>query len=159
MNANRDDDEIESLLKRQPLRVPSAAFDERMEQLFAQREVFVWPVVRWAAALAACAGIAVTVWYVMSRNIATTPVKPNVVVKAPDKGANPATPLDFDPVRIEQVWSQVEPEGVIMVDGDAMRRFHRQMVEHVQLIDDARNIRIEYTVPHNDVIVMPVRYD
>ena len=66
----------------------------------------------------------------------------------------------FDPVRIEHTWSAVEPQGLIMVDDQTPAAgFVERRVEHVQLIDEKNNVRMEFTVPRQDVIVIPVEYE
>lgn len=105
---------------------------------------------RWlagAAAVAACAALVILVILSSQPTNSTQPTDGNLTV-------------DFDPVRIEHVYSDVEPEGVVFVDDNTpMQRYRRQTVEHVQLIDAERDIRIELTVPKEDLIVMPVSYD
>lgn len=105
---------------------------------------------RWLAGGAAIAACAAVVTIVMINSQTATTIQPT----------NDNIVGDFDPVRIEHVYSDIEPEGVVYVDNDTpVQRFRRQTVEHVQLIDDKRNIRIEMTVPKEDVIIMPVSYD
>ncbi len=167
---------VEQLLRATPLRQPGASLDERIFSAMADVDALVAPTStppstfitrdhdaveinatparfifsRWlagAAALAACVALVVVIM-----NSSETPPIHN------DQGSIHA--IDFDPVRIEHVYSDVEPEGVVFVDDDTpVQRYRRQTVEHVQLIDDKRNIRIELTVPQEDVIVMPVNYD
>lgn len=145
-----------------PLREPTAELDRRVfASLAAERsdefndnadsgtsdhhDRFAFP--RWiagAVAVAACAAL-VTLTLLNSPQI------------------NPTTGSDvieFDPVRIEHVYSDIEPEGMVFVDnGMPVQRYRRQTVEHVQLIDDKHNIRIELTVPQEDLIHVPISYD
>ena len=164
MNTDPDDREIERLLLNEPLRRPSPRHDQRMADLFDAPPVPLFvPLLRAALGLASCAALVMLLWLVIYGNQPATSPRDTggIVVHPPPKPgiALEVDALPFNPVRIEQVWSDVQPEGVILVDGDPLRRYHRQTFEHVQLIDDARNIRIEFTVPHRDVIVTPVRYD
>ena len=171
---NTTDHELEELLRKLPREQPSAAMDARMTELFAAAEAnrdqviatlaprTLWPrLLASGLAMAACLGLAVIV--AMNAGPGNTgPASDRVVhgiVPGPATNQESET-LDFKPVRIEQVWSQIQPGGVITLDDSTpLRRFRRQTLEHVQLIDDKQNIRIEYTRPRNDTIVMPVRYD
>jgi len=66
----------------------------------------------------------------------------------------------FDPVRIEHTWSTVEPQGLIMVDDQTPAAgFVERRVDHVQLIDEQNNVRMEFTVPRQDVVIIPVEYE
>lgn len=159
---------LEQSLAGLPLREPSAALDRRVfASLGAERsdefnaandnadsdafeqndrhDPFAFP--RWiagAVAVAACAAL-VTLTILNSPQINPTPGR---------------DAIEFDPVRIEHVYSDVEPEGMVFVDnGMPVQRYRRQTVEHVQLIDDKHNIRIELTVPQEDLIHVPMSYD
>lgn len=164
-----DDRQLEQQLARQRLTPPPLSLDKRMASLFAQQDpcepvepLAVRSASRWmllAGAAAACLAVGVIFWFVAWP---PQPAAPPLPVRVSSKDA-PAPALDaalaFEPVRIEQTWSDVQPDGVVVVDGDPLRRYRRQIYQRVQLIDDERNIRIEYMVPRSDVVVVPVRYD
>jgi hypothetical protein len=114
---------------------------------------------RLALALAACLMLAVGLWLYAESHQRTAAPAPLPLVNAP-AAAVPSPLADFNPVRIEEVWSRVAPDGVVTFDaGSPVRRYRQRTLQHVQLIDEDRNIRIEYTVPRDDLLVTPVRFD
>jgi hypothetical protein len=174
MNDPLEPIELERMLARRPLTPPPARMDDRMAELFAsvgrheasdalsRRFAIKW--VRAVRAIAACGALAALLWLMTeynrpARRPSDAGEKGGAFAVAPPVLKAAAPPPAFNPVRIEQVWSDVRPEGVVMVDGDPLRRYHRQTVQRVQLIDEKTNVRIEYTVPHDEVVVTPVKYD
>ncbi len=168
-----NDRELEELLTGLPREQPSSGLDVRVAILFGGSSAApsnsagsrmtvkltlssFWPrLLVSGLAMAACLALAV----IVAMNT-TGPTGQPTHSLVPSPIASDADTLDFKPVRIEQVWSQIQPGDVITLDDNTpLRRFQRQTVEHVQLIDDKKNIRIEYTRPRQDTIVMPVRYD
>ncbi len=172
---NTTDRELEELLTKLPREQPSATLDARMAKLFAAAEArhdeviatlrprTFWPrLLASGLAMAACLLLAVIV--AMNTAAPTGETKDRsaqgIIPSPANNAGHESDTLDFKPVRIEQVWSQIQPGGIITLDDNTpLRRFRRHTVEHVQLIDDKQNIRIEYTRPRNDTIVVPVRYD
>lgn len=174
MNDQSHNTDLEQLLARQPLSKPSAKLDERMAALFtaaagngsssSHLPPDVLPMhrswIRILSALAACLAVALLLWLAMQRQQSGAQQPRNISSNNPKYSTQtPAGLIDFNPVRIEDSWSSVTPQEVVVIDGDPLRRYHRQTIDRVQLIDEKNNMRIEYTVPRNEVIVMPVKYD
>lgn len=171
MNEPHEHRELESLIARQALRKPSAKLDDRMKHLFSagsQESVdaaqhpgaIASPWFRWVLMTAAMLAIVSLIGLVLLARARQNQLTQDriAIVPEPEQLVHPAS-NKFNPVRIEQSWSNLQPEGVVMIDGDPVRRFQRETVEHVQLIDEKNNIRIEYTLPRRETIVMPVKYD
>jgi|GEM_PF-2415922 len=154
MDEIQEQHELESLIARQPLRQPSAKLDERMSSLFraqpsqtvasaAPMSFFNRPVLQSALRVAALlALVALIGWALLSQLYPD--VKPDENLAKGSRGQTPVQTVwsEFNPVRIEQSWSNLEPEGVVVIDGDPLRRYQRETFDHVQLIDEKNNIRI-----------------
>lgn len=176
--------DVEQLLKRIPLHKPSASLDDRVLDTLARAEMTAdhradalsfddgpqtyggsraLPWVMFALATAACAALAAVMWFGPGTPAERTTPGPTVAGPSDDSSRDKNTTVtnvaDFNPVRIEQVWTGVQPEGVVFIDDTPVRRYRQQTIEHVQLVDEEKNIRIEITVPREDVIVTPVDYD
>jgi hypothetical protein len=149
--------DLEDLLRRVPLRRPSEDLDRRVlaeaAAPAARPRVFRWAATALAAAAAVALAVAGWQWLSMQGNEhhkAYGPASPGVVQ---------ADGHD-EPIRIEQVWSAVEPRGVVMIDDQTPARgFVRRTVNRVQVIDEKQNIRVEYTIPREDYVYVPVGYD
>lgn len=168
MNEKPHNTDLEQLLAKQPLTRPSAKLDQRVAALFAAAAVRTEspdshlhrPWIRIISALAACLAIVLLLWLVIQKQNSSAPHSRNIATNNPKHSTQaPIDLIDFNPVRIEDSWSSVVPDEVVIIDGDPLRRYHRQTIDRVQLIDEKNNMHIEYTVPRNEVIVMPVRYD
>lgn len=174
MNESKNQDEhaeLERIIAQQPLRRPGVSLDERMAALLGHEAAeadrthqshrwvgSLW----WSRAMLAAAMLVLValVALMMLANRNADPAREGSVVVKPE-ARHEVQPVAgrFNPVRIEETWSNVEPDGVLVVDGDPLRRYQREILEHVQLFDEKNNIRIEYTVPRREMIVMPVKYD
>ena len=151
-----NDDELESMLRSVPLHKPSREMDDRVMHELAEA-ASPGPYRLWwrvGSALAACAAIVALVLMVISSNRQKAPGTGPIA-----KGVQPGAEIEFNPVRIEDRWSSLQPQGVIQVDDTPVRQYLQQSYERVQLIDEERNIRIEYTVPRHDLIMTPARFE
>ncbi len=174
MNEPKEQDEhaeLERIIARQPLRRPGVSLDERMAALFrreAAEAAPIPPVHRrigsswWSRGMLAAAvfGLVALVAVMMLAGRHDEPAGDGaMVIKPGDRRESQPMAARFNPVRIEETWSNIQPDGVLVVDGDPLRRYRREILEHVQLFDEKNNIRIEYTVPRRETIIMPVKYD
>jgi hypothetical protein len=143
---DRDDlRQIEDLLRALPLRRPPPSLDNRVGRLWHPPSRRRGPRRgRWAAVAAAAAiaaALLVAVW---------GPWGPE-----PSETQKSATP-----VTIERVWSRLASNEVVAVEGGApVRRLQRQIVRHVQLIDEEHDVRIEWNIPSEQVIDVPLEYN
>ncbi len=155
-------DDLENLLRQLPLEKPSAKLDQRVFGAVAQQDpptttdpiaqtvrrlrIGIW--VGLGAPMAAL--LAITAIVALYNPNATTTQSPS---DPPDTGAAFA----FDPVRIEYTTSSLAPGGVVMVDDQTPAAgFIEQTVEHVKLIDEEQNVRMEFTYPRQDVVLVPL---
>jgi hypothetical protein len=141
-------DDIENLLGRMPLRKPPASLDAKV--LGAARPGR--RIVLWGAAGAGLAAAAAAVILAVAGlgGPARTPVLPS-----PTQGVVAA-----EPVRVEEDWSQVRYEGIVVPDGRTpLKQFRRQAIEHVQWIDAASGTRTEMTIPREEVILIKASVD
>jgi hypothetical protein len=173
--------EIENLLRQMPLVKPSADLDARVADVFAAgaagtetrrantpevRRANIWgrPRTRQAwlvgavgGALAAAAAIILAVGLPQGTPTSTPGPQP---ASAPPLVANgsltltgAAPPLPVEPVRLEQNWSELSYEGLVCPDPETpLRKFRRRTLEHVQWFDPRRNIRMETTIPREEII-------
>jgi hypothetical protein len=175
--------QLEAALTALPLRQPSPALDGRVHNTIADTiappsltfnrdadqhpPASTAPVTNklpwamFALAAAACIALAAMLLFNPANNTNDNPNKFTGTPGSKDQASNSNVALaNFNPVRFEQMYTNVQPDGIVFVDDETpMRRFRRQHVEHVQLVDEKQNIRIEITLPQNDVIVTPIGYD
>ena len=158
--------ELESLLRRMPLRRPEAALDGRV--LTACRRPVVRRRFRWvaAAALVAAAGSAPIVKHLLTRD----DVPANTSVRASDPSTRPPpvpmplhTPPTMGqaqprPVRIERTLAVgFSSDGVVGVAGDApLHRYRRLSVRQVWIVDPKTGKRAALTIPREEVVVVRV---
>jgi len=114
-----------------------------------------WLVGALGGALAAAAAVALVVGLPPNTTNVTPGTAPAV---APANVATNSTPpagpaAQVKPVRLEQNWSEVSDEGIVLPDPQTpLRAFRHRTVNRVQFFDPQRNIRMETTVPHEEVI-------
>jgi len=64
------------------------------------------------------------------------------------------------PIRIEQVGATAPAEEVVLRDDNPpMRRLRQQVVRHVRWIDRQRHIQIEWNIPSEQTILVPLEYN
>jgi hypothetical protein len=156
--------EIESLLRRMPLRRPGAALEGRV--LSACRRPVVRRRIGWAAAaaLVAAAGAAPLVTHLLTRGdhtggtTATTGGvrdKGPLPVDAPPGIPPPARP---GPVRIERTLAGgFSSDGVVGVaDHAPLHRYRRVAVRQVWIIDPKTGKRMAVSIPREEVVLVRV---
>lgn len=140
-------DDIESLLERMPLVKAPASLDARvLGPARRGRRILLWT--------AAAAGLAAAAIVLAALNFGgPTKLLP---LPPPSKEAMAAA----EPVRLEQNWSQLSYEGVVVPDGRTpLRQFRRQTLEHLQWIDASSGTRTEMTIPREEVILIKAPVD
>ncbi len=146
-------DEIEQLeqsLRELPLRRPSPLLDERVMSVLATRRA-AWKRPALAAALLASAAVAASLLLMLMRS----PSEDGPAVARPVE--QPSKSL---PVRIEQIWSTAVPGEVVMLgESRPARRVEHQVVRHVRWIDERRNVRIEWNIPSEQTVLVPLEYN
>lgn len=161
---------VEDVLRRLPLRQPSAGLDERVRAACP-------PPRDWrrraalGAALAATAVLAAGLaWFYFpgaagdgsnrrdagpnGRAVAHVSPTPPTVAQVNENTAASA------PVRIEQVWSTVASTEVLARGNDTpVERVHQRVVRRVQWIDDREHVRIQWSMPSEHTVVVPLDYN
>jgi len=164
---------IESLLRSLPLRRPSPALDERIDAArphsrLSGRRLRLASVVAAAAALAA--GLLVVLFCRPGgngRDEITGPAdRPAIAGTTPQQSGSGdhATAAQQNsrpaPIRIEQVGATAPAEEVVLRDDNPpMRRLRQQVVRHVRWIDRQRHIQIEWNIPSEQTILVPLEYN
>ncbi len=135
-------EQLEDLLRELPLRRPSPELDRRVEAVWRARSSrwTRWTVAATVATVAAAAaGLLLMVTW------------------------GPPAPLEVtapQPIRIEQVWTTQSPTGVVVHDGDVpMQQVHQQIVRHVRWIDEQNHVSIEWTIPSDQTVLVPLEYN
>lgn len=146
--------QLERLLQELPLRRPSDRLDRRVGAIRRAGAVF-WKRLGLAAAAAAVPAVAAGLLWVLAWNGGE--VEPGPPYRAAEP---PSIASSLPPVRIEQVWSELKDEEVVPVDdAPPMRRVHQRVFRHVRWIDERREVRIEWTVPTEQVVLAPLEYN
>lgn len=156
---------IENLLRQMPLRTPPPSLDARVLALrpagesvsrkvsvpFRQyRRMQILGFLGGALAAAAALLLAWGLWF--SGPAGSTPPAGESSAVA-NAGADPD--LDARPVRLERNWSQLSYDGLVFPDEQTpWRKFRQQHLEHVRWIDPQRGVRMESTVPRENVILV-----
>jgi len=172
---NRDEQEqLERLLQELPLRRPSDRLDPRVGAIWGARAAR-WRRLGLAAVASAALAVAAGLIGVLAWNGARVEPGPPYGATRPPSIASSLEPASpgaegrpsetadeprFPTVRIEQVWSELQDEEVVPVD-DAlpMRRVHQRVFRHVRWIDEPHDVRIEWTVPSEEVVLAPLEYN
>ena len=140
-------DELEKLVREQPLRQPSAELDARIADALRPAISRRW--IGWSMA-AALALVSASVWLGLS-------------LRSPGSSTDgrgfaepvPATLSEAGLVRIDQVWSQVtQGELLLTEDDEPVRPVWVQRFYRTSWIDEKQNVRIEMTVPEDQVVLV-----
>ncbi len=160
-----NDRELEQMLAGMPLRRPSAELDQRVlhEAMPTLATVGVHTQRRLAARLGVAAMLIAGATLAITLSLATH----NRVDTTGRTAQLPRPPLapgsiefEFDPVRHDTLVSHLSDEGVIYLDDDLpVRRIRRQAIRRIEWVDEQRHIRMETTVPHEQWLLVPVRFD
>jgi hypothetical protein len=142
--------DIENLLRDMPLRKPPASLDAKVVGGGRRLRIILWTA---AAAGVAAAAAAVIIMIMGPGGPARLPVLP-----PPIEVAQAAPPTE--PVRLQQNWSRLSYEGVVVPDGRTpLRQVRHRVLEHVQWIDAAGGTRTEMTLPREEVILIKAPID
>jgi hypothetical protein len=171
--SNEQWEPLEELLRQLPLRQPSANLDERVRAARPQPRTWGRRAGLGAALAATVALAAGLVWIVFhgpggggsdgrpggsnGRAVASATQHPSaqyVVAQQTTERTPPA------PIRIEQVWSTLAAAGVVTRgDEPPVQRLHQQVVRRVQWIDDREHVRIQWNMPSEQTVLVPLEYN
>jgi len=137
-------DELEEILRTQPLRSPSTSLDSRIAATIADgspRRLRLFLGAGAGAAMAACLLLVITIG-----RPAGGPEHDSVAAaRAGNDGY----------IRVDQVWSQViQGELVFTEDDEPVRPLWVQRLYHTSWINEKENVRIEMTVPEDQVVLV-----
>jgi hypothetical protein len=165
-----DDDlhNLEAELKRLRPAAPSREMFARLEAEFAPIAAPVTPVVfwqrgtrlwwLWAGALPFAAALVVAFVLATRRAPATKGLQP-LAVSLPSAAATPPTEAVFKPVAAENVLYAVSDEGLVTLDdGTAARRERLSYVDTITWKNPRTNASVRWTVPREEVRVVPVKF-
>ena len=145
--------DIETLLRQMPLKKPSPSLDARV---LAGRPhpMRAWLIGAVGGALAAAAAVILAVGLPQNMSKVTPgPQSGPAAVEVAATAPQPAPAASVEPVRLEQNWSEVSYEGLVFPDPQTpLQTFRRRTVDRVQFFDPQRNIRMETTVPREEII-------
>jgi hypothetical protein len=154
------DDEIASLLRRIPLRHPSADLDARILGQCSRGALFNLRA-RWSARFAR-AGIAIAATLAIVLGSAallhhrrSAPPKPDQVAYVPKPAAAPPATR---PIRLIRTLGTVANEGVVATPGgEPMLRFRSRTIQEVVVFDPRRGTHISYRQPVEQVTWVRLR--
>lgn len=158
--------DLETLLKRQPLRAPSRSLDRSVERLLAQPPAaqtdWRWRVFGWSVGVAMAASLIIA--GSMAFAPLTTPVTSTSPVAqrpapAPSQGGLASATESDRPIEIEEVWSELVPGEMAEIGGQAMRSYELQQVQHKRWVDPKNNVQIEMTVPVSTTLLTSLIID
>jgi hypothetical protein len=171
---SRDADDVrdlESLLRRMPLRPPGAALDRRV--LATCRRPATRRRLMWAAAAAAvivAAGAAPIVTYRLTRRAwdsSAMTLRHDPPAATIASGRGPQTTIapaaraaaSAGPVRIERTLSGgFSSDGVVGVaDRAPLQRFRRLSIRQVWIVDPRNGTRVAVTIPREEVVLVRVQ--
>jgi hypothetical protein len=166
------DDELQQLeneLKRLRPAAPTRDFLARIERELSAPAAPV-PVRRpaplrwlWAGALPAAAALAVVIM-LAARNrpqstVPTTHSDPVVTAKPPPTSLSVESPAAFKPVAAENVLYAAQDEGLVTLDdGTPARRERLNYVDTIVWKNPRTNASVRWTVPREEVRVVPVKF-
>ncbi|MCX6953382.1 MAG: hypothetical protein NTV51_14620 [Verrucomicrobia bacterium] len=112
----------------------------------------------WAGTLPAAAAVAVML-LVASRNVpAKSKIAPAPLVAAAAAASEPE-PAVFKPVAAENVLYAVADEGLVtLADGTAARRERLNFVDTITWKNPRTNASVRWTVPREEIRVVPVKF-
>lgn len=168
---DREIEQLEDLLRRQPLRTASPRLDQRMQALWMRNQAAAPPLGRgrpwrasrravWSVAAAAGLALAVSLWlHVRPSGPGSAPVPAASLSQPMAQATTPraATP----PVHIERIWTRlaVGDEPVRVEQAPPERRIRPEQVRQVQWIDAPRGVRIQWTISSGAAGTKPVEYN
>lgn len=128
-----------------------------------------------AIAMAACLAIGLIAYFVVlpgsskapeslveAEPVTAEPVTAEPVTAEPGEGAANHEPdtTRFEPVVLAQSWADVDDAGIVQVDtGLWARSLTYSQIDHVEMVDDDRQITIQWTLPREEVVYIPIGYD
>ena len=153
-------DPLEELLLRQPLSEPPASLDQRVRRRFLERRVRrAWRQWRWPAATAGVlvAGLLAAVCWLRCP-VSDGPMPPaDTAIPSGQAVAVPASApaASAHPVRLEYNRSVLLDDGVVVLQNNtAVRQLRQLTMRHVFWNDPAQNVRIEATLPCEQVVLV-----
>src|SRR3954469_21743401 len=148
-------EQLEAELKSLPLAAPSAALRERIgRDLAAPRRHGPAPIVWfWAAALPAAAALALGIGTTMRRDLSQPTEPRRSVVVAP--GHRPV----LKPIAAENVLYSATDEGLVtLADGTRARRERLNYVDTITWTNPRTNASLKWSVPREEIRVVPVSF-
>ncbi len=144
---NQREGRIEELLRGMPLAEPSAALDRRLLRRPAGRAL-------WAVGLTAAAAAAVVAAVTFGRGVDAAPQPKKHIAR--ESSTDPAAaPAAGEPVRYEQVYTDARYAGTYEVDtGPPVRAIRHVTVRRVWWVNQQRDLRMEMTVPDEEVVLV-----
>ena len=113
----------------------------------------------WAGALPAAAAFAVAITLVMRHDAppAAVPLSP---LAADAAGPSPVVlPATFKPIAAENVLYAAQDEGIVTLeDGSPARRERLNFVDTITWKDSRTNASVRWTIPREEVRVIPVSF-
>jgi hypothetical protein len=153
---DEDLSQLEAELKGLRPAAPSSALLNRigreLEGRKESREPSVWW--RWCGALPVAAALAIMTTFAMRRDPGQrAPAAPDAVA------GESREPAPFQPVSAENVLYAEQDEGpVTLADGTPARREHRSFVDTITWKDTRTNASVRWSVPREEVRVVPVNF-
>jgi hypothetical protein len=152
---------IEALLRGQSLRKPSPELDSRIRAV--QRKP-ARPRNRLAVAGVLAASLAVAAGLLAMVLLRGLPGGREEQAQAPPHPPEATGTAEGErapaPIRIEQVWSSVaENEVVLPNDAPPAHRVRQQVVRHVRWIDERQHVQIEWNIPSEQTALVPLEYN
>ncbi len=167
---------LEKQLEQMPLRRPSRKLDDAVLGMIRSGEIPASPIVGSIGANQTgrqiIARLGMSGWFLRAASFAAAMAVGALLWDITQPGGHPdgglmpgridpaaitdVTPIDF-PVKIRNSYSDVEPEGVVVFgDQGPARQVRLRKVDHVRFVDEARNIKIEMTVPRQEIFLVPL---
>lgn len=144
--------QLEDILKDMRLRQPSAELDRRIADDARAAEApipgpWLHGPLKYVAAVAAMLVLGVVI-FLMS------PQDPAIDFPAAEHR------VDVQPVVNETVFARMDDEGVIYLDDQTpVRQFRQQTIQRTEWTDADGTMRMETTVPREEVLLVPVDFD
>jgi len=159
-------EQLEDLLRELPVRRPSPELDRRVEAVWRARSSrwTRWTVAATVATVAAAAaGLLLMAMWNSTKVRLTDLGGPAIVNVEKPPSPQPVPPPEKSlpqPIVIEKVWTTQSTTGVVVHDGDVpMQQVHQQIVRHVRWIDEQNHVNIEWTIPSDQTVLVPLEYN